>query len=129
MKQTKLALVAAIMAAATMAAPAHAAPGDMSVATFLAKVDALKARGIMAMLSSDVGLLKAEATAAGKGYGDRLKKERTAGHPSSCPPKQTKVSQSMWLNHLSSYPAAQRGQTTLNRAMADMFARNWPCRN
>ncbi len=128
MKQTKLALVAGIIAAATMVAPAHAAPGDMSVATFLAKVDALKAKGIMAMLSSDVGVLKAEATAAGYGYRDRLKKERAAGHPSSCPPTPTKVSQLMWLNHLSSYPAAQRGQTTLNRAMSDMFSRNWPCR-
>ena len=108
--------------------PAQAAPGDMSVAAFLAKVDALKAKGIGAMFSSDIGLLKAEATAAGKAYGARLKQEKVAGQPSSCPPTPTKVGQDMWLNHLKSYPAAARGSVSLNRAMADMFAKNWPCR-
>ena len=37
---------------------AIAAPGDMSVATFLNKADALKAKGPAALFSSDIGLLK-----------------------------------------------------------------------
>ena len=118
-----------MFAALAMAAsaPLSAAPGDMSVAAFLAKVSALKAKGLGALFSSDIGLLKAEATAAGMGYRDRLRQERAAGHPSSCPPTPAKVGQDMWLNHLNSYPAAVRGSVSLNRAMADMFAKNWPC--
>ena len=34
-----------------------AAAGDMNVATFLQKADALKAKGAMALFSSDLGLL------------------------------------------------------------------------
>ena len=113
--------------ALTLSAPLAAAPGDMSVAAFLAKVDALKAKGLGALFSSDIGVLKAEAMAAGKGYTARLRQERAAGHPSSCPPKPTKVGQEMWLSHLNSYPAASRGAISLNRAMADMFAKNFPC--
>ena len=112
----------------TVSAPVSAAPGDMSVAAFLAKVSALKAKGLGAMFSSDIGLLKSEAMAAGKGYRDRLRLERAAGHPSSCPPTPTKVGQDMWLNHLNSYPSSARGSVSLNRAMADMFAKNWPCK-
>jgi hypothetical protein len=124
MKRAVLCLTLAML----VAAPAQAAPGDMSVATFLAKVNALKAKGMAALFSSDVKLLREEATAAGLAYRARLDKERTAGKPSSCPPKPTKVSQDMWLGHLNSYPAAQRGQINLHRAMADMFAKTWPCR-
>ncbi|WP_144039859.1 hypothetical protein [Novosphingobium sp. TH158] len=120
-----LAIVPLLLAAA---APAHAAPGDMSVAAFLAKVDALKAKGIAAMFSSDIKMLKNEAMAAGLAYKARLERERAAGKPSSCPPKPTKVTQDMWLNHLNSYPAGQRGQINLHRAMADLAVRTWPCR-
>lgn len=116
------------MLAMTVSAPVSAAPGDMSVAAFLAKVSALKAKGLGALFSSDIGLLKSEAMAAGKGYRDRLRQERAAGHPSSCPPTPTKVGQEMWLGHLNSYPAASRGAISLNRAMADMFAKNFPCK-
>ncbi len=113
-----------VLAAST---PLAAAPGDMSVAAFLGKVDALKAKGIGALFSSDISLLKSEATAAGMSYRARLRQEKAAGHPSSCPPTPAKVGQDMWLGHLNSYPAAARGAISLKRAMADMFVKNWPC--
>ncbi len=118
----------ALALSAPLSAPLSAAPGDMSVATFLAKVDALKARGLGALFSSDISLLKSEATAAGMGYRGRLRQEKAAGHPSSCPPTPAKVGQDMWLNQLNSYPVAARGGISLHRAMADMFIKNWPCR-
>jgi hypothetical protein len=64
--------------ALTLAVPALAAGGEMSVATFLAKADALKARGIMALGSSDIGLLRAEGQAAGEAYRARLESERAS---------------------------------------------------
>jgi len=53
------------------ATTAVAESGEMSVATFLAKADALKAKGILAVGSSEIGLLQAEAKASGANYRNR----------------------------------------------------------
>ena len=72
-------------------APATAAPGDMSAATFLAKVDALKAKGMMAMMSSDIAMLRDEASAAGRAYRAKLASDKVAGRaPGSCPPPKSR---------------------------------------
>lgn len=117
----------AILALASASAAA-AAPGDMSVATFLAKADALRAKGFMALMSSDYKVLKAEGTAAGQAYRARLNAERAAGKPSSCPPTPARVDSNMVLAHLRSYPEAARPRITMKTAMADLFAKTWPCR-
>lgn len=110
------------------AAPAQAAPGDMSVATFLGKAEALKAKGMAAMFSSDVKLLTSEGKAAAAAYRARLESERKVGRPSSCPPAKASVSSNELLAHLASYPAAARPSVPMNRAMGDFFARKYPCR-
>lgn len=123
-KMILLAIVAA--PAASLAAPALAA-GDMSVATFLAKADALKARGMGALFSPDMKLLKGEGQAAGQAYRQRLTAERAAGRPSSCPPKGVTVSSNDLLAFLRTYPEGQRPRVTMNAAMADFFIHKWPC--
>lgn len=117
----------ALAAGLGFAAPAAAAPGDMSVSAFLAKADSLKAKGAMALFSSDFKLLKSEGEAAGDAYRARLNAERAAGRPSSCPPKGTRVSSDTLLAHLRSYPEPQRPRTSMKQAMADLFARSYPC--
>lgn len=97
----RLMLPLALLAAP--AAPALAA-GDMSVATFLTKADALKAKGPMALFSSDMKLLRSEGQAAGQAYRQRLTAERATGHPSSCPPKGVKVNSDDLLGFLRTYP-------------------------
>jgi hypothetical protein len=111
----------------TLTVPATAAPGDMNVATFLAKANALKAKGFTAMFSSDIGLLKSEAMAAGQAYKARLMQERASGRPSSCPPQGTKVGSGHFMAHLESYPVASRQSTSLKTAIADMFSKRFPC--
>ncbi|WP_232318644.1 hypothetical protein [Sphingomonas sp. TDK1] len=65
-----------------MAAPAQ----TMSVAEFLAKGHALQAKGAMAMVSSDIGLLKQEINGASTAYRGNLAAAAAAGRkPSSCP--------------------------------------------
>lgn len=120
--------LAALFALLLIAVPAAAAPGDMSVATFLGKADALKAKGIMALGSSDMKLLRDEGQAAGLAYHARLNNERAAGKPSSCPPKGSKIGSDQLLNHLRTYPAGQRGGITMKSAMADYFIKTYPCR-
>lgn len=112
---------------ALLASPALAVPGDMSVATFLTKADALRAKGPLALLSSDMNLLKTEGTAAGQAYRAQLAQERTQGRPSSCPPQGTRISSDQLLAHLRAYPAPARPRTTMRTAMADYFIKTFPC--
>ena len=123
MKRTSLALAASLL----FATPLLAAPDDMNVAAFLAKADALRAKGPMALFSSDYKLLKSEGEAAGADYRARLNAERAAGRPSSCPPKGTKVSSDKLLAFLRTYPEAHRPRTSMKQAIGDFFARNYPC--
>ena len=123
MKRISLALIASL----SLASPLMAAPGDMNVAAFLAKADALRAKGPMALFSSDFKLLKSEGEAAGEAYRSRLNAERAAGRPSSCPPKGAKVSSDKLLAFLRTYPDAHRPRTSMKQAIGDFFARNYPC--
>lgn len=124
MRQTIIALACAL----ALAVPAHAAPGDISVAAFLTRADALKAKGAMALFSSDMSLLKREGEAAGEHYKSRLNQERAAGRPSSCPPRNPKVDSDEFLSFLHSYPANVRGSTSLKTAIADFMIHKFPCR-
>ena len=100
----------------------------MNVATFLAKADALKAKGVTAMFSSDLKLLRTEGQAAGANYKARLNAERATGKPSSCPPKGTKVDSDKLLAFLRTYPEPVRPRVSMKQAMADYFIRTYPCR-
>lgn len=106
---------------------ALAAPGDMSVAAFLEKADALKAKGFTAMFSNDIGLLKSEGKAAGQDYKARLQRERAAGRPSSCPPPGTKVDSNDLIAFMRTYPPAVRPRISMKQAIAAYFIRKYPC--
>lgn len=121
-------LFVAAVSALLIAAPAQAAGGDMSVAVFLAKVEALKAKGALALFSSDIGKLKQEGMAAGHAYRTRLIAERAAGKPSSCPPKGGTMNSDQLIAHLRSYPAEARPRTDMRTAMADFFIKTYPCK-
>ena len=124
MKRRLMVLLGALMLPSAL----QAAPGDMSVAAFLGKADALKAKGAMALFSGDVGVLKAEGKAAGEAYRTRLNTERAAGRPSSCPPPGTKINSDELLGFLKQYPAAARPQISMKQALAEFFIRKYPCR-
>lgn len=112
-----------------LATPAVAAPGDMSAATFLARADALKKKGMMALLSGDVGKLKAEAMGAANAYRARIKADQAAGRqPHSCPPQKGSLNSDQLMAHLRTYPPAQRERTTMKVAIADYMAKAYPCR-
>lgn len=107
---------------------ALAAPGDMNVGVFLAKADALKAKGFTAMFSNEMTLLKSEGKAAGEDYKARLQREKDAGRPSSCPPPGIKVDSNHLLAFLRTYPPAVRPNVSMKQAMADYFRKKYPCK-
>ena len=121
-------ILACALLALLLAAPVAANTGEMSVATFLSKADALKAKGLMALGSSDIKVLRAEGQAAGVAYTERLKQERAAGKPSSCPPKGSRINSDQLLGHLRTYPAERRDAINMRAAMADYFIKTYPCR-
>ena len=121
-------LLIALATIGSLAAPVAAATGDMTVATFLGKYEALKKKGLFALGSSDVGVLKAEVQAAGEAYTARLKADRAAGRPPhSCAPSGGRLSQNEFISGVQKYPAASRGQVTLKMAVADLIRKKYPC--
>lgn len=117
---------AALIAALSLASPAAAQ--SMSVATFLQKVEALKAQGPLALMSSDIGLIKREVEAAGMANRAERKARLEAGQkPLACPPEKVSMSSDDLINHFRTIPEAQRGKTTIKAAMADMVRKKFPC--
>ena len=110
---------AAALAALFLCAPASA----MSAAEFLAKADALKAKGMMAMFSSDLGLLKAEFVAAGKAW------RAQAHRPNACPPPPPlRADSDMIYALVAAVPPPQRTTTSATDAIIAGLNRKYPCR-
>jgi hypothetical protein len=129
MKFPAIGLVLAALATlpATVSAETVTPPGSMSVATFLAKVEALKAKGLMAAFSSDVGLLKGEVTGSAQAFRRQLKAEAATGKPSACPPERAALNSDELIAHMQSYPVAARPRIPVSAAVGDLFRKRFPC--
>ena len=101
----------------------------MTVAVFLEKADALQARGMAAMFSSDIGLLKGEATSAGAALRAETEAARRAGRqPAFCAPERVRMSSTELLAFFRSIPPAQRQRLEVRDAMRFYMVRRFPCR-
>lgn len=119
-------LFAAAAALCIVALPAEA----MSVAQFLAKAKALQAKGIFAMGSPDIQLLKDEMQGVANAYRSDILAARTAGRkPHSCPPPkgQAKMNSKDLLAELERIPPAQRGMS-MKTAFYGIMKRRYPCK-
>lgn len=102
----------------------------MTVSEFLAKADALKAKGLLAIGSPDIALLRQEIATASDAYRAGLAKEVAAGKkPSSCPPPKgtAKIGSDDIINEFRSLPAAKR-KRTVNAAFAAFMTKRYPCK-
>ena len=95
----------------------------MSSAEFLAKADALKAKGVLAVFSSDLSLLKTEFLNAGKAW-------RSQAHrPNACPPPGPLPADSdMIYDLVAAVPPQQRATTSATEAIIAGLNRKYPCR-
>ncbi len=121
-KVTPLAIVAALLISGTAQA--------MSVAEFLAKADALKARGVLALASPDIATLRNEIVAAGTVYRAGIDADIAAGRkPKSCPPPKGKtgVNSDDIIASFSKIPVAKRAQTSTAAAFAAFMTKRYPC--
>jgi hypothetical protein len=99
----------------------------MPVATFLAKADALKKKGPLALFSSDYGKLKAEVNNSARALGAEQLAARKAGRkPATCMPKKISIGTDELLNHFQALPRAQRG-VSVKTAFAWFANKKYPC--
>lgn len=103
------------------------AANAMSVADFLAKADALKAKGMMAMFSPDISLLKAEILGAGTAY----RADPASKPPRSCPPPKgtVKMDSDELIASFRTVPAQQRAATSVRAAFANYMTKRFPCKS
>ncbi len=102
----------------------------MSVAEFLAKAEALKAKGLLAIGSSDIAALRAEIQAAGTAYRAGIDADIAAGRkPKSCPPPKgkTSVTSDDIIANFSTIPVAKRAGTSTQAAFATFMTKRYPC--
>jgi hypothetical protein len=117
-----------LLAALLAAAPLSAASA-MDVATFLTKAEALKKKGMLAMMSSDYELLKRQIQVDSRAlYGERMAAERAGRKPAYCPPGKQWVAPEELLASFRTIPAAQRPRVQVKDGLRALLARKYPCR-
>ena len=100
---------------------------SMPVSTFLAKANALKAKGAMALFSSDIGLLKKEIQNSAKALRAEQLADQKAGRKSTlCLPAKAAVNSNELLAHFNSIPAAQRNMS-VKAGFAGLMRKKFPC--
>ena len=113
---------------AAFAAALHSSAGAMDVATYLAKGQALRAKGPFAVLSSDYKELQAEViTSAASLKTERLTAVRQGRRPSYCPPAKVSLAPEEIFAAMEAVPVAQRARTSVKEALRAAFARKYPC--
>jgi hypothetical protein len=118
-----------LFAGAALMLPATAQAAEMSLATFLAKADALESKGILAMGSPDIAIVKGEMQRVGKAYRADLAAQKLARKPAhSCPPEKITMTSTEIMTELRKVPAPARPKTTVRTAFYDMMKRRYPCR-
>ena len=104
------------------------APGDMSVAAFLARAASIERLGPLALATPQGHQLKGEVVAAGKRYKARIDAERRAGRKTtSCPPESGSLTPDQWLSHLRSYPVSAQRKVSIYSAFDALMKKRYPC--
>jgi hypothetical protein len=122
--------IAVAACAAMLVAPAFAAaaPGDVNADAYYRKGKALMARGPLALLSGDVGTMKAQLMDATQRVRAENLAAKARGAPLYCPPAQGKIGASFVIDGLGAIPEARRKRMTLVDGWRDILVRTYPCR-
>ncbi|MBN8817986.1 MAG: hypothetical protein J0I80_04605 [Sphingomonas sp.] len=103
----------------------------MSVAEFLQKADALKAKGMMAMFAkSEIKLLMDEAKGAAEAYRQDVSKAQARRDPSyGCPPAKGKarLTSDDLLKGFRALPAERQATTSVKAGFYDLMKSRYPC--
>ena len=118
-----------VLAGALLALPVAAS--SITVAEFLARAEALKAKGMMAMMSSDLPVIRGEMQAATSSYRADVDAARAKGRTDlGCPPPkgQAKISSDTIMTDLAAIPKAAQAKMTVKAGLYAAMAKRYPCR-
>jgi hypothetical protein len=118
-----------VLAGTLLAMPVAASA--MTVAEFLAKAEALKAKGMMAMMSSDLPVVRGEMQAATTAYRTDVDAARAKGRTElGCPPPkgQAKISSDTIMADLAAIPKAVQAKVSVKAGLYAAMAKRFPCR-
>ena len=117
-----------VLALALVVLPATGAAA-MSVSAFLAKADALKKKGPLALFSGDIKLLMNQVKADSAELRAENKALETAGKRKHyCPPAKFAMDEDQIMLAMRQVPAAHRAHTSTKDALRTYLARQHPCR-
>ena len=117
----------AVVATVLMVGVAMPANAAMTVGTFLARANALRDQGPMALMSPDFPVLKAEAKAAtAELKADRAARAAAGKKPVACVPEGESVGIMDMLDGLAALPAADQ-KRPLKDGYARVLAKRFPC--
>jgi hypothetical protein len=117
-----------VVAALLMVSVAMPASAAMTVGTFLARANALRDQGPMALMSPDLPALKAEAkTATNQLKAERAARAASGKPPIACVPEGESVGIMDMLDGLNELPASYQ-KRPLKDGYARVLANLYPCR-
>jgi hypothetical protein len=116
--------------AALVMAAAPAAAQSMPLPTFLAKADALKKKGPLALFSGDLKTLKKEMQESAKLLrAERLAAAQAGKKPAFCPPeKGAAMGAEEILGHFRLIPAAERAKMSTKDGFRSFMMKKYPCK-
>lgn len=113
--------------AATVVALAPSLALAMTTGEFVAKADKLKAKGMMAMMSPEIGVLRAEMKTVGEAYRADVTAARAKGRTDlGCPPPKGKAS--VKSDELIASLRAMPPSLSVKAGFYRMMAQKFPCR-
>jgi hypothetical protein len=113
----------------TIAPVAAAEAQNMPVSQFLAKAEALKKKGPLALLSGDLKLVMNQVKQDSAQLRAENKALDAAGKRKHyCAPPNSKVTDKELLAAVEQVPVAQRPRTSTKEAFKAYFARRYPCK-
>jgi hypothetical protein len=105
-----------------------AAAQNMPLATFLAKAEGLRAKGPLALMSSDLPIIKAEVKGSLTNYRALLASQKAAGKPiDSCPPAKGALDSDEMMAYFGAIPVAQRSKISVQATLISMMRKKYPC--
>jgi hypothetical protein len=114
---------------ACVPATATAAARPLPVSAFLAKVESLKKKGPLALLSGDLKLVMNQVKQDSAQLRAENKALEAAGKRKHyCAPPNSKVTDKELLAAVEQVPVAQRPRTSTKEAFKAYFARRYPCK-
>ena len=100
----------------------------MDVKTFLTKADGLKKKGMMALFSGDLKVLKSEIQTSASALKTERNAAKAAGRPQTyCPPEKGSLTSNEILASFQSIPEPQRPRIQVKDALKALLVKKYPC--